>query len=63
MRACRLAVRADALERLPLNPVAFARDLLKMRLANEPWDKVASLIETYFKPTADAASAARGPGC
>lgn len=55
--------RIDALERLPLNPVAFARDLLKMRLANEPWDKVAPLIETYFKPTAEAAGAARGPGC
>lgn len=52
-----------ALQSQTLNPVAFARDLLEMRVANQPWEAVEPLIERYFKPTAGAPPAARGQGC
>lgn len=55
--------RIDALERLPLNPVAFARDLLEMRATNQPWETVEPLIQRYFEPTPNAEPAGRGKDC
>lgn len=53
----------ESLERLPLNPISFAKELLEMRAADKPWAEVEPLIERYFKPGARSPSAARGQGC
>jgi len=56
-------VYVESLERLPLNPISFAKELLEMRAADKSWEEVQSLIERYFKPAPNSPSAARGQGC
>lgn len=46
-----------------LNPVAFGKELLSLRVENRPWEKVEPLIRRYFWPLSPDAEAGQGSHC